>query len=388
MSGSTVVIAAGGTGGHIYPAIAVANELESRHVPVVWIGTREGLESRIVPEANIDIRYINVSGLRGKGVLGTLLGPFRVLRASIQSLRILSDVKASAVLGMGGFVSGPVGIAALLSRRMLVLHEQNAIAGMTNKWLARLASRVYSAMPNVFPDTVGAVTVGNPVRESIEAVGLRKQVRADAVEHAEASEHSDTASQSERGDALRVLIIGGSRGARVLNETVPEAVSHYVEHTSAMPISVWHQTGANDASSVQLKYDDLFASHKQGSTPSINVCAYIDDVSAAYAWADVIICRAGAMTVSELSAAALPGILVPFPHHVDDHQTRNARFLSDAGAAILMPQQSMTAESLSEQLLALAKSPTRLTKMSTAARTLHKRAAASVIADALQGEQR
>jgi len=170
----TVVIAAGGTGGHIYPAMAVARVLENRKVPVVWIGTKDGLESRIVPAANIDIRFINISGLRGQGIKGMIAGPFKVLRACVQSIRILTSVRASAVLGMGGFVSGPVGIAALLTRRMLVLHEQNAVAGMTNKWLGRLANRVYSAMPNVFPEKVGAIAIGNPVRPSIETLGLQK----------------------------------------------------------------------------------------------------------------------------------------------------------------------------------------------------------------------
>lgn len=361
----TVVIAAGGTGGHIYPAIAVARVLETRKIPVVWIGTREGLESRIVPEANIDIRFINVSGLRGTGLKGLITGPFKIFGACIQSIRILSDVGANSVLGMGGFVSGPVGIAALLTRRALVLHEQNAVAGMTNKWLGRLATRVYSAMPNVFPEKVGALAIGNPVRESIENVGLQK-VNA---------QHVSTRSNA----VLKVLVIGGSRGARVLNEVVPQALDALADSSEELELHVWHQTGPADEQGVSKAYKTL-----DGKAKNIIVNAYIEEVTDAYQWADVIVCRAGAMTVSELSAAALPGVLVPFPHHVDDHQTQNAKFLVDAGAAILMQQDKFTATSLCETLLTLTKSPEVLRDMSVAAQALHKSNAATVVADALQ----
>lgn len=360
----TVVIAAGGTGGHIYPAIAVARVLEARKIPIVWIGTREGLESRIVPEANIDIRFINVSGLRGAGVKGLLTAPFKILKASAQSIRILSDVGASSVLGMGGFVSGPVGIAALLTRRVLVLHEQNAVAGMTNKWLGRLATRVYSAMPNVFPEKVGAQAIGNPVRDSIESVGLQK-VASHVV-------------QNNR-TALRVLIIGGSRGARALNEVVPAAMHEVVSASPTLELQVWHQTGPADEQSVAKAYKAM-----ENKAHSIEVDAYINDVTKAYEWADVIICRSGAMTVSELSAAALPGVLVPYPYHADNQQTLNAQFLVDAGAAVLMPQDQFNATSLCTTILNLVEEPNTLTDMSTAAQALHKPDAAGVVADALQ----
>jgi len=362
---SAVVIAAGGTGGHIYPAMAVARVLQARKVPVVWIGTKEGLESKIVPAANIDIRFINVSGLRGSGIKGFITGPFKVLAASIQSLRILSEVRANAVLGMGGFVSGPVGIAALLTRRVLVLHEQNAVAGMTNQWLGRLATRVYSAMPNVFPENVGAQAIGNPVRESIEELGIEKvgQPVAPASESA----------------SLKVLIIGGSRGARALNEVVPQAMQHLLEDKPELRLEVWHQTGPADEASVVDSYASL-----QGDMQSVKVSAYIEEVTDAYQWADLIICRAGAMTVSELSAAGLPGVLVPFPHHADDHQTSNARFLTDAGAAVLMPQSTLNPQALAEQLQTLCASPETLLNMAVAAQGLHKPDAAVIVADALQ----
>ena len=361
----TVVIAAGGTGGHIYPALAVARVLEARKVPVVWIGTKEGLESRIIPDANIDIRFIKISGLRGAGLKGLITGPFKMIGACMQSIRIMSDVGANSVLGMGGFVSGPVGVAAFLTRRVLVLHEQNAIAGLTNKWLGRLATRVYSAVPNVFPGKVGAVAIGNPVRESIESVGLRK-VAANTVD-------------ATARTALQVLIVGGSRGARALNEIVPVAMQKLMEASPELALHVWHQTGPADENNVVKAYEAL-----AGKSKNIKVNAYIEDVTASYEWADVIICRSGAMTVSELSAAGLPGVLVPYPHHADNQQTLNAKFLSDAGAAVLLPQSDLTPESLCTTLLTLIDSPEVLPKMSTAARALHKPDAAVVVADALQ----
>ena len=366
----TVVIAAGGTGGHIYPALAVARVLETRKVPVVWIGTKDGLESRIVPDANIDIRFINISGLRGAGLKGLLTGPFKLIRASVQSMRILSDVGANSVLGMGGFVSGPVGIAAIVTRRMLVLHEQNAIAGMTNKWLGRLATRVYSAVPNVFPKKVGALAIGNPVRHSIEAVGKEKVATHVSAVSAPAS--------------LRVLIVGGSRGARALNEAVPPGVQALTEVIPELELHVWHQTGPADEPTVKQAYATFTENTEASSKNSIKVSAYIEDMTAAYQWADVIICRSGAMTVSELSAAALPGVLVPYPHHSDNQQTLNARFLCDAGAAILLPQSDLTAASLSSTLMSLVESSEVLPAMSRAAQGLHKPDAAVVVADALQ----
>jgi len=363
-----VVIAAGGTGGHIYPAIAVATELSKRKMPVIWVGTSEGLEARLVPEANIELRRISIDGLRGKGIKGLIVGPFKLIAACVQSMKILKDVQACSVLGMGGFVSGPVGIAALFTRRPLVLHEQNAIAGMTNRWLGRFATRVYSAMPKVFPAAVKAHAVGNPVRASIENVCHAKERQARS--------------------RLRLLVVGGSRGARALNQVMPEAVTAFQQSNDAsIGLDVWHQTGTDDETQVRNTYNTI--SNQQDTAKadvSIKVQPYIKDVTEAYEWADIVICRAGAMTVSELSAAGLPSVLVPYPYAVDDHQTMNARYLSDAGAAYLLPQSDMNAVDLAQRLTELARQPELLHEMSDKARQLYKPNAASIIADALVEE--
>lgn len=363
-----VVIAAGGTGGHIYPAIAVASELSKRKMPVIWVGTSEGLESRLVPEANIELRRINIAGLRGKGIKGLVVGPFKLIAACVQSIRILKDVQACSVLGMGGFVSGPVGIAALFTRRPLVLHEQNAIAGMTNRWLGRFATRVFTAMPKVFPAAVKAHAVGNPVRASIENVCQFKE--------------------RQTRSTLRLLVVGGSRGARALNQVIPEAAKAFQQSNDAsLGLDVWHQTGVDDETQVRDIYKTIC---DQQDTAQANVTTkvqpYIKDVTEAYEWADLVICRAGAMTVSELSAAGLPSVLVPFPYAVDDHQTMNARYLSDAGAAYLLPQSDMNAADLAQRLTELATQPQLLQEMSDKARQLYKPNAASIIADALVEE--
>ena len=238
-----IVIAAGGTGGHIFPALAVANELRERAVPVIWVGTVKGMESRLVPEAKFDIRWISIEGIRGKGLLGLAASPFKIIKASIQSMRIIKNIKPGAVLGMGGFVSGPVGLAALLMRKPLVLHEQNAIAGTTNRMLSRFATRVFAAMPGAFTSERASV-VGNPVRKNVEAIEHRTAAGADT--------------------PLNVLVVGGSRGARVLNETIPAAVALFDqgaesgEILSEMPsgVSIWHQTGAAEQDAVQHRYKD------------------------------------------------------------------------------------------------------------------------------------
>lgn len=352
-----VLIAAGGTGGHVIPALAVADELRQRDIPVVWLGTQAGLEARLVPAAGIDIRWIGVAGLRGKTILQTLVGPLKLIRSCFQSLHLVYTLKPRAVLGMGGFVSGPVGIAALIMRKPLVLHEQNAVAGMTNRYLSGLARRVFAAFPGAFGGGVNVQVVGNPVSRVFAELANSK--------HA-VSEYEGEAS------TLRILIVGGSRGARALNEIVPLAIAHL-----DASVKVHHQAGMHDGERVRGLY-------QQAAKADCTVSEFIDDMADAYQHADLVICRSGAMTVTELSAVGLPSILVPFPYAVDDHQTKNAKHLSSAGAAVLMPQEELTPETLAKVIRSLLIDSTALGKMRLAARSCFIPAAAVVVADALE----
>lgn len=351
-----VVIAAGGTGGHVIPALAVADELRQRDIPVVWLGTRTGLEARLVPAAGIDIRWISVAGLRGKSILQTLIAPLKLVRSCFQSLRIVYSLKPRAVLGMGGFVSGPVGIAALILRKPLVLHEQNAVAGMTNYHLSRFARRVFAAFPGAFGVSGKAQVVGNPVNSIFANLANVKQ---------------HDSGQAEASRPLRILIVGGSRGARALNEIVPLAIAQL-----DTLVTVHHQAGIHDGELVRALY-------QQASQANCTVSEFIDDMAKAYLESDLVICRSGAMTVTELSAVGLPSILVPFPYAVDDHQTKNAEHLSSVGAAVLIPQKELTPESLAKVIYSLLNDPTALNKMRVAARSRFMPAAAAIVADAL-----
>lgn len=317
----TVLIMAGGTGGHVFPALAVAEVLRASDYRVVWLGTRAGIEARLVPAAGIEIEWLPVGGLRGKGRLALVLAPFRLLRAAYTALGVFRRVRPAAVLGMGGFASGPGGVVAWLMRRPLVVHEQNAIAGVTNRLLARIARRVLVAFPGALADVAREEVAGNPVRDAV--------TRLDPPEQRFES----------RDGPLRVLVLGGSLGARALNEIVPQAVRE-----SGLSVEVHHQCGRGDAASVQEAYGNTNAT----------VTPFIDDMAAAYAWADVAICRAGAMTVFELAAAGLGAILVPYPFAVDDHQTANARYLADAGAAVVLQERDMDPASLAALLRELA----------------------------------
>ena len=349
-----VVIAAGGTGGHVVPALAVAAELKSRNVPVVWFGTRTGLEASMVPSNNIEMVWIDVAGLRGKTLLQTLLGPLKLLRAIAQCVKNFWSLKPRAVLGMGGFVSGPAALAALMMRKPLVLHEQNAVAGMTNRYLSASATRVFSAWPNVFRASSNAVVVGNPVNASMEKLA-----------------HSDSGVSSDTAQPLRVLVVGGSRGARALNKIVPEAIA-----LMQAAVSVQHQTGQDDFENVREKYKDA-------SEAEVVVTPFIDDMTSAYQQADIVVCRSGAMTVTELGALGLPSILVPFPYAVDDHQTLNAKQLAEAGAAQLMPEATLNTRNLSQILDELALNRQKLALMSKAARSCFVPGAAAAVAHAI-----
>ena len=345
-----ILIMAGGTGGHVFPALAVADELRARGVPVIWLGTQAGIEARLVPQSGYPIEWLSISGWRGKGIVNTLLAPVRLFVACYQALLVLLKRKPCAVLGMGGFASGPGGLMAWLLRKPLLIHEQNAVAGLTNRLLSIAANEVMEA----FPGALGkkANYVGNPVRKDIidlPAPELRL---------------------ANHDGALRVLVIGGSLGAVRLNELVPEAVSKI--ESAARP-EVWHQTGLKNYDAAQALYNKF--------NVDARVDAFVDDMATAYAWADVVICRAGAMTVFELAAAGVASILVPYPYAVDDHQTVNAEYLEKVDAAIVCQQKNMDAEWLKLTITELMQQRDRLLRMAKSARSQAKPDAANDVAE-------
>ena len=343
---------AGGTGGHVFPALAVAEYLRDRQVDVIWLGTRSGLEATIIPPTGIPIEWIRVSGIRGKNWKRWLLAPGMLLYAFYQALRILLRQKPDAVLGMGGFVSGPAGIAASCLRTPLIIHEQNAVPGTTNRWLAKVADQVLQGFPDSFSDAHRPLTIGNPVRPAISAL-------PPPVER--------FAGRSDK--ARRVLILGGSQGARALNRSAPQALARLpAEHRP----EVWHQTG-------QAMYDDTLSFYEEAGVEAY-LAPFIEDMAEAYSWADVVLCRSGALTIAELTAAGTGAILVPFPHATDDHQTANARFMVAAGGALLLPQAELDADRLAAMLMALLPDRQRILQMAEAARSLAKADAAEKVA--------
>jgi UDP-N-acetylglucosamine--N-acetylmuramyl-(pentapeptide) pyrophosphoryl-undecaprenol N-acetylglucosamine transferase len=319
-----VLIMAGGTGGHVFPALATAEKLQQQGVEVEWLGSRSGIENEIVPAAGIVLHRISVTGLRGKGRLSLLLAPFRLANALGQALAVLRRVRPDAVLGMGGFASGPGGLAAWLLRTPLVVHEQNAIPGMTNKTLARLARRVLQAFPEAFAGRKGVETTGNPVRGPILELAAPEQRMAG------------------REGPLRLLVVGGSLGALAINQVVPEALAKLLPEQRPQ---VWHQSGKRHLELTRKAYADAGV--------DASVVPFIDHMDKAYGWADLVLCRAGALTVSEIEIAGLAAIFVPFPHAVDDHQTANALHLQQAGAAKVVQQVDLDAPRLAELLTEL-----------------------------------
>ncbi len=330
-----VLFMAGGTGGHVFPALACATALQKQGVPVHWLGTRNGLESFVIPNAKIDISYLPVSGLRGKGLVHWLRAPFVILYSLALAIGILRKIKPRVVVGMGGFASGPGGLAAWILRIPLIIHEQNAIPGTTNRILARLANHVLEGFPHTFAQKFAARCTGNPLRYDLMELPVPVPRKA----------HSP----------LRVLVLGGSQGAAALNETVPAAMAH-IRH----PVLVWHQVGRQAFAGPPAIDGERVMDYK--------VDTFIDHMGLAYAWADVVICRSGALTVSEVAQMGLPSLLIPFPHATDDHQTRNASFLADHGAAIVLPQAQLSAQQLAYWLDELHTHPERLGEMSVAAR--------------------
>ncbi|MCW7760748.1 undecaprenyldiphospho-muramoylpentapeptide beta-N-acetylglucosaminyltransferase [Photorhabdus luminescens] len=318
MSGKTrrLMVMAGGTGGHVFPGLAVAHHLKDQGWDVLWLGTADRMEADLVPKHGIDIEFVQISGLRGKGIKALLAAPVRIFKAIRQAKAIIRRYQPDVVLGMGGYVSGPGGIAAWMCGIPVVLHEQNGIAGLTNRWLAKIATTVLQAFPGAFPK---APVVGNPVREDVLALPIPKQ------------------RLTGREGPIRILVVGGSQGARILNQTMPEIAARMGDK-----ITLWHQTGKGAKESVQNAYNNsVKCEHK--------ITEFIDDMAQAYAWADVVICRSGALTVSEVSAAGLPGIFVPFQHK-DRQQYWNALPLEKVGAAKILEQPQFTVDAVIELL--------------------------------------
>lgn len=332
---------AGGTGGHILPALAVAKALQASGIEIHWLGTQKGLETQLVAPTGIVMHYIQVQGIRGKGISGLLAAPWRMTRATLQALRIIRQLKPTLILGFGGFVSAPGGVAAWLSRIPLLLHEQNAIAGMTNRCLCLLATQVFQAFPNTFANKYHAITCGNPVRADILALPAPEQ------------------RFKNRQGKLRILVLGGSQGAEIFNQCMPQALALFAPEYRP---EVWHSAGKSAAEKTQAQYQQLNIDAK--------VVPFIDTMPEAYAWADLVICRAGALTIAELAAAGIGSILVPYPSAVDDHQTKNASYLVSANAALLLPQPAVSPTQLHTLLAELAQDRSRLLVMANAARQL------------------
>lgn len=336
-----VMMMAAGTGGHVFPALAVAQELQQQGVEVSWLATPSGMENRLLKNHQIPIYQIDIQGVRGNGIFRKLQAPFKILKATLSAMRYMKRLNVDAVAGFGGYVAGPGGLAARILGIPVIIHEQNAVAGFTNTQLARVAKTVCQAFPKTFPENHKIVTTGNPVRKEISAIlspAWRYQEREKA------------------NQPIRILIVGGSLGAQALNERVPEALKQL-----DVPLSVYHQCGQNHPDSTRARYADA-PDHLQ-----VEVQPFIENMAEAYANADLVICRAGALTVTEIATAGVAAVFVPLPSAVDDHQTANAKFLADINAAKICPQATLTPDSLKAVLLPLM-NRTLLTEMAVKAR--------------------
>ncbi len=345
----TLMVMAGGTGGHIYPGLAVADHLRAAGWKVVWMGNPEGMEARLVPAHGYDMAWVRFGALRGKGLARKLLLPLNLIRGFAQALVQLSRYKPDVVLGMGGYVTFPGGMMAALKGIPLVLHEQNSVAGLANRVLARVADRILSGFPKVLPN---GEWVGNPVRADIAGLPA-----------------PDARQPGESGAAIRILVVGGSLGAQALNQAVPRALALMPQGDRPQ---VTHQAGVKQIEALRQEYAQAGVDGE--------LLPFIDDMAARYAAADLVICRAGALTVAELAAAGVASVLVPFPHAVDDHQTGNARFLADAGAAVLLPQTELTPARLAELIRSLNRQA--LQTMAGKARSLARPEATKTVAEA------
>ena len=346
-----VMILAGGTGGHVFPALAVADELRDRGVPVIWVGTKKGIEYKVVPAAGFSLATINVQGLRRKGWRQYLRAPLIILGALYESLVILLKHKPCALLGMGGFVAGPCGLIGVLLRKPLIIHEQNAIVGLTNRILSPLSRIMFTGFPIQYKKRRLEFS-GNPVRKKFtQIVEPKKRLQ-------------------NRAGRKRLLVIGGSLGAAALNKVLPVSISALSEHVG---VEVWHQTGAGNHQKVARAYGQF--------NLAVKVDEFITEIDQAYAWADLVICRSGAITLAEIASVGLGAVLVPYPYAVDDHQTANARSFVSAGAAYLLSQADLSAPQLAELLSALLSDDAQLMKMACAARQLGRTNASKRVAD-------
>lgn len=346
MQQRTLMVMAGGTGGHVFPGLAVAHLMQAWGWKVVWLGNPAGMEATLVPKHGIPMEYVRFGGLRGKGLKTKLMLPVNLLRACAQSLSVLRRVKPDVVLGMGGYITFPAGLMTALSGRPLVLHEQNSIAGLANKVLAKVAKRVLVAFPNALPN---AEWTGNPIREELARTLAPK------------------ARYAQRSGPLNLLVVGGSLGAAALNEVVPRALAMLAPQERPRVV---HQAGAKHIDALKANYAKAGLLSVEGEEADVQLVPFIDDMTSAYAKADLVICRSGAMTVAEIAAVGVAAFFVPFPFAVDDHQTTNAAFLADHGAALVVQQRDLTAEGL----VAWLRSQTRetLAEMAERSRSLAK----------------
>ncbi len=388
-----ILVMAGGTGGHVFPGLAVARQMQAEGWQILWLGTRHGLEAEIVPKAGIDISYLTISAVRRAGFLAKVLAPFRLLFAFLEAVFIIRKYDPAVVLGMGGFASGPGGIAAWVLRRPLVIHEQNAIAGVTNRYLARVADRILTGFPGSFPKRIAAKWIGNPIREELIAG------KTWGGNNSPPEGNSHQANSRSENSKLHVLIIGGSQGALALNQLIPKSLALIPARERP---DIWHQSGSKLLNATEAAYEEAgisisgsSSSHVLNSSGSnvsngskekdintssdilVKVTPFIDNMLEAYRWADLVVCRSGALTVAELAAQGLPSILIPFPFAVDDHQTLNGRFLEQAGAAKLIAQDALDPAKLADIIQELGRDRERLEAMSKAAQSLAKPNAAS-----------
>lgn len=334
-----VLIAAGGTGGHVFPGLALAHYFREQQIEVFWLGTLTGLEARVVQEAGFPIHFISIKGLRGKGIKNSLLFPWRLIYAIFQALKYIRALNPDVVIGMGGFVSAPGGIASVILGKKLIIHEQNAKPGLANQWLARIAYKVLEGFPNTFRNRSNVVTAGNPVRTEI----------------------ANLPPPGARMDKVHLLVLGGSLGARVFNQLVPEVLANMPDFLRP---EVMHQTGEAEWEQTRKRYETL--------NVSATVLPFIKEMDQAYTWASMVLCRAGALTITELCAAGLGAVLVPYPYAVDDHQTANAQFMVKQGAALLVQQSGLTVAVLTSLLTDFCASAEKRLQMAKSAYELRK----------------